>query len=311
MFSAQNCSDKQNNMNITFDRLRYFLEVAKLEHVGLASKSLGISPSAISSAIAVLEEEYQCPLFERSNKRIFLNEKGKILRERIEPIIEQVHDLGREINQRQVEFKGYLSLGGSYFLAANYLQPVINGIQKLNPGLRTENSPLRTAQVIQEVIDGIIDYGLCFSPNTHPQLERKLLHTGNLNIVIAKSHPLVKLIKKNQFKLDMLNDYQTAVLKSSPGVDFCDNHPMFEEHGILPKVYQYFHSDELCVQSVLESDIWTMVPDVVAEKHHSQLVIVPVPKKWVAHYEICSIYRKTMKNREVFTHLDECLKEQF
>lgn len=298
-------------MNITFDRLRYFLEVAKLEHVGLASKSLGISASAISSAITVLEEEYQCELFERSNKRIYLNEKGKLLRERIEPIIEQVQGLGREINQHQVEFKGYLSLGGSFFLASNYIQPVINEIQKLNPGLRTENSPLRTAQVIQEVLSGVIDYGLCFSPNTHPLLERKLVHTGDLKIVISKTHPLVKLIKKNQFKLSMLNDYQTSVLKSSPGVDFCDNHPMFEEFGILPNIFQYFHSDELCIQSVLENDIWTMVPDIVEEKFHSQLFSIPLPKNWVAHYEICSVYRKTMKNREVFAHFDECLKERF
>lgn len=298
-------------MNITFDRLRYFLEVAKLEHVGLASKSLGISASAISAAITVLEEEYQCALFERSNKRIYLNEKGKLLRERIEPILEQVQELGREINQKQIEFKGYLSLGGSHFLSCHYIQPVINEIQKKNSGLRTENSPLRTAQVIQEVLSGVIDYGLCFGPNVHPLLERKLIHTGDLKIVISKTHPLAKLIKKNQFKLTMLNDYQTSIVKSSPGVDFCDNHPMFEEHGIYADVFQYFHSDELCIQSVLANDIWTMVPDIVEERYHAQLVTVPVPKKWAATYEICSVYRKTMKNREVFSHLDQCLKNKF
>ena len=42
-------------MNI--DRINYFLETAKHEHLGRAAKALAISPSAISHAIKLLEEE--------------------------------------------------------------------------------------------------------------------------------------------------------------------------------------------------------------------------------------------------------------
>jgi DNA-binding transcriptional LysR family regulator len=102
-------------MNITLDRLRYFLEVAKLEHVGLAGKSLGVSTSAISSAISALEDEYQCTLFERLNKRIHLNERGRVLREQVEPILESVENLTHLVNTKQSKFNGYLSIGGSFF----------------------------------------------------------------------------------------------------------------------------------------------------------------------------------------------------
>ncbi len=308
VFKEQSCSDILNKMNITFDRLKYFLEVAKLEHVGLASKSLGISPSAISSAISAIEDEYQCTLFDRTNKRIHLNETGRLLRDRVEPIIEQINMLANEINLKQLAFRGYLSVGGSFFLASRYLQAVVDETQNKNPELRTENSPLRTAQVIQDVLSGLLDYGLCFSPHGHPSLERNLLYSGELKIVVSKKHPVLKLIHKKEFKLASLNQYPAALHKFAPGIDYCENHPAFEQFGIKPKIDQYFHSDELCIQSVVRRNLWTMIPDVVSDHYRSALVELPLPRAWNAPYEICSIYRKTMKNRSIFSHLDEQLK---
>ena len=296
-------------MNITFDRLRYFLEVAKLEHVGLASKSLGISPSAISSAISALEEEYQCTLFERSNKRIHLNERGRLLQERVEPILEQVENLSQLVNAKQAAFRGYVSAGGSHFLAEHHLQNVLDKTQKENPELRTENSPLRTTQVIQDVVGGILDYGVCFSPHGHATLERNVLYSGTLKIAVSKKHPIVRLIQKKGFKLALLNSYPASIHKFSPGIDYCENHPAFEEFGIRPKISQYFHSDELCVQSVISQNFWTMIPDIVAERFKSNLFMVPLPSSWRAPYEVCSIYQKAKKSRDLFLHLDQKLRE--
>jgi DNA-binding transcriptional LysR family regulator len=185
----------------------------------------------------------------------------------------------------------------------------LNETQKANPGLRAENSPLRTSQVIQDVLSGLLDYGVCFSPHGHPSLERKVLHTGTLKLVVSKKHPLVKLVQNKTFKLDHLNQYPAIIHKFSPGIDYCENHPVFEEFVIMPKVSQYFHSDDLCVQAIQGHEAWAMIPDIVESKYSSALFSLPLPRSWSATYDICAIYRKTMKNRGVFLHFDEKMKE--
>ena len=196
-------------------------------------------------------------------------------------------------------------------MANHFLQAVLDETQKKNQDLRTENSPLRTTQVIQDVLSGLLDYGVCFSPHGHPELEKKVLYTGQLKVVVSKHHPLVKLAKKKEFKFESLNDYPATIHKFSAGVDYCENHPAFKQFGIQPKVFQYFHSDELCVQSLLTQNLWTLVPDVVENFYKAELFSIPLPKGWDAPYEISTLYRKTMKNRAIFMHLDERLKEQF
>src|SRR5258706_13821678 len=69
---------------MTLDQLRYFLAAARFEHVGNAARSVSISPSAISTAIAALEDELGCPLFRREAKSIILNDQGKYLRIEVE-----------------------------------------------------------------------------------------------------------------------------------------------------------------------------------------------------------------------------------
>lgn len=296
-------------MNISLDKLKYFLEVAKLEHVGLASKSLGISASAISAAITAIETEYDCSLFERSNQRIYLNEKGQWLKEELAPIIEQLESLSQKINGKVSSFKGHLNAGGSFFLAHHFLQPVLHKAQKQNSELSIEISPLRSTQVMQEVLSGVLDYGLCISPSGHPNLEKQTLYQGKLHIVLAKTHPLSKKIANKTFKLNLLNSYPAAIHKYTPGIDYQETHA-FNKIGIQPDIRNFYHSEELAIRSVLDSELWAVVPDIVLNHFSSKLVSVPLPREWNASYDICSIYRKSMKGRDIFQHLDQLLQKE-
>lgn len=50
-------------MNIEY--LKYFSELAKIQHYGKAAKALNISQPGLSHAIKSLEEEYGVPLFQK------------------------------------------------------------------------------------------------------------------------------------------------------------------------------------------------------------------------------------------------------
>lgn len=62
-------------MNLTY--LKYFLELAKIQHYGRAAELLGISQPGLSHAIAALEKELGMPLFKKDGRNIALNRFGK------------------------------------------------------------------------------------------------------------------------------------------------------------------------------------------------------------------------------------------
>ena len=59
--------------------LKQFQTAATLNHITRAAEQLYISQPALSKTIHLLEEEFKVPLFDRSGKRVQLNENGKIL----------------------------------------------------------------------------------------------------------------------------------------------------------------------------------------------------------------------------------------
>lgn len=64
---------------IDLQHLRYFRKVAQLEHMTKASMELCIAQSALSKTIKSMEENLGVPLFDRRNRRMYLNENGKTL----------------------------------------------------------------------------------------------------------------------------------------------------------------------------------------------------------------------------------------
>lgn len=59
-------------------QLRYFLMVARMEHITKAANALHMTQPSLSKAISRLEKEVGAPLFDRHGRQIRLNENGRI-----------------------------------------------------------------------------------------------------------------------------------------------------------------------------------------------------------------------------------------
>ena len=73
-------------MNIEY--LKYFAELAKVQHYGKAAKALNISQPGLSHAIKSLEEEYGVPLFQKEGRNISLSSYGKELMNEVEELLD-------------------------------------------------------------------------------------------------------------------------------------------------------------------------------------------------------------------------------
>ena len=63
---------------MTFEQLRIFIAVAEREHLTRAAEAIGLTASAVSSAIKNLEAFYNVELFHRVGRNIELTESGRV-----------------------------------------------------------------------------------------------------------------------------------------------------------------------------------------------------------------------------------------
>lgn len=91
-------------VSMELTQLKYFLEVAKNEHVTQSAKKLCIVQPALTQAIHKLEDELGVSLFKTSGRNIKLTESGKYFYEQLQPIYNEMIALPvklQEISNKQ------------------------------------------------------------------------------------------------------------------------------------------------------------------------------------------------------------------
>lgn len=80
-------------------QLRYFLEVARTQHVTHSAEKLHIAQPSLSQAIKRLEAELGVPLFASRGRNIVLTEYGKFLQQKLEPLLRGLDALPEQIRE--------------------------------------------------------------------------------------------------------------------------------------------------------------------------------------------------------------------
>lgn len=81
--------------------LYYFRALAKSEHLGKTASELYISSSALSTAIARLEEELGVQLFDRVGRNICLNENGRKFQAHVDNILDELDAACAELRKKE------------------------------------------------------------------------------------------------------------------------------------------------------------------------------------------------------------------
>jgi DNA-binding transcriptional LysR family regulator len=245
--------------NITIDRLRYFTEAARQEHIGRASKVLHVSPSVISSAVRDLEEEFDLQLFFRERQTIKLNNDGRRMLEYAEEILQSVKDLKSKMNSTSPVLRGHYRIGASHFLMDQYLVPAILKLQAKESQITVEFSSLDSGVAIAQMQAGMLDAALIFRSSYVDKLDETILWKGKFKIVVKKDHPILKQpIKK---RIEVLNNLPAISFRTSSGPNYWEKHPALLSAGITPK-HTYFYDDTKTAVTILEqTDGWAFMPD--------------------------------------------------
>ncbi len=175
-------------MTIPVRQLEIFEKVAACGHVTKASEQLFITQSAVSMAITGLEKFAGAPLFERRGKKLLLNDRGRLILEKVQDVLRQVGTIEQLLTESIGEPIGVLKVGASTTVG-NYLLPaLIARLSERYPRARALLQVGNTVQIEQALENGNLDMGIIEGPSHIRSLETAVWRDDELVVIAGRNH---------------------------------------------------------------------------------------------------------------------------
>ncbi len=179
-------------MALSFRQLEIFEKIASTGSVSRAGEKLLLTQSAVSMALSQLEQISTVPLFERSGKRLLLNDAGRLLLKDAREIIAAVKRVEQQLQGDHGELVGELLVGGSTTIA-NYLLPLLLGdFARQYPLTRVQLIVGNTQQVAELLISGQLDIAFVEGSCHSRGLVAIPWRDDELVLVVGSQHPWVR-----------------------------------------------------------------------------------------------------------------------
>lgn len=172
-------------------QLKYFIEVAKREHISLASEKLHIAQSAVSRQIGNLEAELGVQLLEREGRNVKLTQIGKLFAEQAVIALKAIDNAKQLVEEYADPERGTIRIGFPSSLAGNTLPQMIAAFKKYHPDvnfhLRQGSYPFLTKGVKKREVDLALIGPV---PTKDPDIHSDILFMENVVILLPDTHPL-------------------------------------------------------------------------------------------------------------------------
>ncbi len=174
-------------------QIRYFIAAAETESVSRAAQELGISQSAITSAIQALEYETGASLFVRHAKGVRLTHEGHQLVLHARRIMAAVADARRAVSVRPEAMAGDLNVGVTHMVSGYYLADLLARFRRVFPQVDVRVVEDDRAYVEHMLVNGELDVGLLLVSNLQDRqaLESEVLIRSPWRIWLPSGHALL------------------------------------------------------------------------------------------------------------------------
>ncbi|MEC5424095.1 LysR family transcriptional regulator [Virgibacillus sp. C22-A2] len=184
-------------------QIKYFIEVAKREHVTEAADSLHVAQSAVSRQVFNLEAELGVDLFVREGRNVRLTPIGRVFLDHMEQAINVIDDARQVVEEYTDPEKGTIHIGFPGSLATYILPTAISVFRDRYPHVKFKLKQDSYYELEKGVIKGDINMAILGPiPDNKKKLRATILFTENIVGLIPVSHPLAdqKTVKLNQLR---------------------------------------------------------------------------------------------------------------
>lgn len=172
-------------------QLRYFMEVAKREHVTEAAHALHVAQSSVSRQLFQLESELGLDLFIREGRRVKLTPIGKIFLGRVHQAMNLLNEAEREIKEYLEPEKGTVRIAFPISLAAHVLPRAIYAFRQRYPEAKFQMKQALYRDLIDGVVQGEFNLAMIAPvPQEEQKLKQKILFTENVVALLPIHHRL-------------------------------------------------------------------------------------------------------------------------
>jgi DNA-binding transcriptional LysR family regulator len=170
------------------NHLRYFYEVAKSGSFTAAARKLHISQSALSKAVALLEDAEGVQLLERSKKGVELTKIGREVYLKSEGIFQTLSDIQNACRGTKEVCEGRLQLGASDHITNYLLVKKVHEMQSKHPLVLSSIFAGTPHDIINAIISGEIEFGLFVTKVNTPSIHYDVVCQVPMAVVVHPKH---------------------------------------------------------------------------------------------------------------------------
>ena len=259
-------------MNYTLNQLRIFQKVVNTLSVTKAAEELHLTQPAVSIQLKNFQDQFDLPLIEVLNKKIYVTDFGMEIAEAAEKILTEVHAINYKMHAHKGQLTGKLKM--SVVSTGKYVAPYfISDFIKHNQGVELFLDVTNKSQVINSLEKNEVDFSMV---SVLPE---------NLNL---------EKIELLQNKLFLVGNYESEFKDKEYERDIFEKIPLiYREKGsgtrhVMERFVKKYHlpvrkkmeltSNEAVKQAVMAGLGYSIMPliGIKNELENKQLQIIPV-----------------------------------
>ena len=173
---------------MTLEQLRIFVAVAERQHVTQAAQALNLTQSAVSSAVAALEQRHGVALFDRVGRGVALNPVGEAFLGEARAVLARAEAAEAVLSGLGDLTRGRLSIQASQTIASYWLPPRLAAFHRAWPGVTLDVAIGNTRQAARAVAEGLVELGFVEGEVDEPSLDIQVVDHDDLAVLVAPGH---------------------------------------------------------------------------------------------------------------------------
>ncbi len=180
-------------MRVSIKSLHYFLSAAERGSIAKASEALNVVPSAVSSAIELVEAEFGLKLVQRyPAKGIRPTAAGKAMMRKIRHLVEEYDTLMLEGAELRTALSGNVSVGYYAPVAPAFLPAIVGPLVQDHPGVTLSLAEVDNERAQTGLLNGEYDLILFVAENVRAGIAYETLIEAPPYVLAPKGHPIAR-----------------------------------------------------------------------------------------------------------------------
>lgn len=214
--------------------LTYFREVSRTLHFRKAAEALAVAQPALSRQIAQLERALGASLFVRSRRKVELTPAGRILAERVEPMLRGLVAITGELRALAGGETGLVRVGFTGLAMATVLPDILREVHRRFPGIRVELNESPTSAQLVALAAGEIACGFFHPDATSASISTLELLREKNGVLLPAGHALTG---KRSLRLRDLAGVPWVMFPRAHNPGFYDKVlASFSRAGVTPRI---------------------------------------------------------------------------